>query len=84
MSAPRRGNGCLTDVPGIRVGHSQRVGRGWRTGTTVISCLLDQDPERRSLLHWECVEPIPPATTDMLRSDTVRNQALKPFAAPAA
>ncbi|MET0699802.1 MAG: sulfotransferase [Mycobacterium sp.] len=40
-----------------------------RTGTTVISCLLDQDPGRRSLLHWECVEPIPPATTDTLRTD---------------
>jgi hypothetical protein len=40
-----------------------------RTGTTVISCLLDQDPARRSLLHWECVEPIPPATTATLRTD---------------
>ena len=29
-------HGCLTDVPGIRVGHAQRVGRGWRTGTTVV------------------------------------------------
>jgi L-aminopeptidase/D-esterase-like protein len=28
--------GSLTDVPGIRVGHAQRVGRGWRTGTTAI------------------------------------------------
>lgn len=28
--------GGLTDVPGIRVGHAQRVGRGWRTGTTVV------------------------------------------------
>jgi len=28
--------GCLTDVPGLRVGHVQRVGRGWRTGTTVV------------------------------------------------
>ena len=26
----------LTDVPGIRVGHAHRVGRGWRTGTTVV------------------------------------------------
>ncbi|VEG46420.1 sulfotransferase family protein [Mycolicibacterium flavescens] len=40
-----------------------------RTGTTVISYLLDQDPTRRSLLHWECVHPIPPATTDTLRTD---------------
>ena len=29
-------DGCLTDVPGVRVGHAQRVGRGWRTGTTVV------------------------------------------------
>ncbi|MEI7547745.1 MAG: P1 family peptidase, partial [Actinomycetota bacterium] len=28
--------GCLTDVPGIAVGHTQRVGRGWCTGTTVV------------------------------------------------
>jgi hypothetical protein len=40
-----------------------------RTGTTVISYLLDQDPRRRSLLHWECVEPVPPATTETLRTD---------------
>ena len=35
------GGGCLTDVPGVRVGHTQRVGRGWRTGTTVV--LLPED-----------------------------------------
>jgi L-aminopeptidase/D-esterase-like protein len=29
-------HGCLTDVAGIRVGHTQRIGRGWRTGTTVV------------------------------------------------
>jgi hypothetical protein len=40
-----------------------------RTGTTVISYLLDQDPLRRSLLHWECLEPVPPASTEMLRTD---------------
>ena len=28
--------GSLTDVAGISVGHYQRVGRGWRTGTTAI------------------------------------------------
>lgn len=28
--------GHLTDVPGLKVGHAQRVGRGWRTGTTVV------------------------------------------------
>ena len=26
----------LTDVAGVRVGHHQRIGRGWRTGTTVV------------------------------------------------
>jgi Sulfotransferase family len=40
-----------------------------RTGTTVISYLLDQDPARRSLIHWQCVDPVPPATTDALRTD---------------
>jgi L-aminopeptidase/D-esterase-like protein len=28
--------GHLTDVAGVRVGHSARTSRGWRTGTTVI------------------------------------------------
>jgi L-aminopeptidase/D-esterase-like protein len=28
----------LSDVGGMRVGHHQRVGRGWRTGTTVVLC----------------------------------------------
>ena len=40
-----------------------------RAGTTVISYLLDQDPARRSLLHWQCVDPIPPASTETLRTD---------------
>lgn len=40
-----------------------------RTGTTVISYLLDQDPARRSLLHWECIHPVPPAATATLRTD---------------
>ena len=28
--------GSITDVAGIRVGHHQRIGRGWQTGTTVV------------------------------------------------
>jgi hypothetical protein len=40
-----------------------------RTGTTVISYLLDKDPARRSLLNWEPVHPVPPATTETLRTD---------------
>ena len=31
---PRNG---LTDVPGLRVGHSARTGGGWLTGTTVVT-----------------------------------------------
>ena len=30
------GLGHITDVPGVRVGHHHRNGRGWRTGTTVV------------------------------------------------
>lgn len=40
-----------------------------RTGTTVASYLLDQDPARRSLLHWEAADSVPPATTETLRTD---------------
>ena len=28
--------GSITDIAGIRVGHHQRIGRGWQTGTTVV------------------------------------------------
>jgi putative pantetheine hydrolase len=28
--------GSITDVPGVLVGHFQRIGRGWRTGTTAL------------------------------------------------
>lgn len=34
-AAPGPGNG-LTDVTGVRVGHAQRTGDGWLTGTTVV------------------------------------------------
>lgn len=40
-----------------------------RTGTTVASYLLDQDPARRSLLNWEACDSVPPATTATLRTD---------------
>jgi L-aminopeptidase/D-esterase-like protein len=33
----RFGHGALTDVDGVLVGHHQRSGRGWLTGTTVVS-----------------------------------------------
>ena len=29
--------GSILDVPGVGVGHHQRTGRGWQTGTTVIT-----------------------------------------------
>jgi len=40
-----------------------------RTGTTIVSYLMDCDPRWRSLLNWEAVDSIPPATTATLRSD---------------
>jgi Sulfotransferase family len=40
-----------------------------RTGTTVASYLLDQDPQRRSLLNWEADDSVPPPTTATLRTD---------------
>lgn len=40
-----------------------------RTGTTVASYLLDRDPARRSLLKWEAIDSVPPATSDSLRTD---------------
>jgi hypothetical protein len=40
-----------------------------RTGTTLASYLLDQDPHRRSLLNWEAEDSVPPATTATLRTD---------------
>ena len=35
-SARRPPFGSITDVAGIEVGHHQRTGRGWQTGTTVV------------------------------------------------
>src|ERR1700758_2481391 len=40
-----------------------------RTGTSLASYLLDQDPRRRSLLTWEAEDSVPPPTPDTLRSD---------------
>ncbi|MGW7294090.1 P1 family peptidase [Streptomyces xiamenensis] len=39
MSNPKWPTGpadALTDVPGLRVGHAQRIGDGWLTGVTVV------------------------------------------------
>jgi hypothetical protein len=40
-----------------------------RTGTSLASYLLDQDPQRRSLLTWEAEDSVPPSTTETLRTD---------------
>lgn len=40
-----------------------------RTGTSLASYLLDQDPRRRSLLTWEAHDSVPPPTPETLRSD---------------
>ena len=36
--------GSITDVGGLRVGHHQRIGRGWQTGTTVVHAPLGATP----------------------------------------
>jgi hypothetical protein len=40
-----------------------------RTGTTMVSNLLDSDPRTRSLLKWEAYNGVPPAAAGALRSD---------------
>jgi hypothetical protein len=40
-----------------------------RTGTTLVSYLLDADPATRSLLKWEAYNVTPPAAPGTLRSD---------------
>jgi hypothetical protein len=40
-----------------------------RTGTTMLSYLMDGDPSRRSLLKWEAYNAVPPAAPGALRSD---------------
>jgi hypothetical protein len=40
-----------------------------RTGTSLASYLLDQDPQRRSLLTWEAEDSVPPSTPETLRAD---------------
>lgn len=36
--------GTILDVPGIGVGHHQRTGGGWQTGTTVVTCRSGATP----------------------------------------
>ncbi|HEU5472227.1 MAG TPA: P1 family peptidase [Actinophytocola sp.] len=38
MSGSEPSNTSITDVAGVLVGHHQRIGDGWATGTTVVLC----------------------------------------------
>jgi hypothetical protein len=40
-----------------------------RTGTTMISYLLDADPANRTLLRWEAYNGVPPAAPGALKTD---------------
>lgn len=40
-----------------------------RTGTSLASYVLDQDPQRRSLLTWEAANSVPPSSPRTLRTD---------------
>lgn len=40
-----------------------------RTGTTMVSYMMDADPANRSLLKWEAYEGVPPAAPGELRTD---------------
>ena len=40
-----------------------------RTGTSLASYLLAQDPQRRSLLTWEAEDSVPPSSPQTLRTD---------------
>ncbi len=40
-----------------------------RTGTTVVSYLMDADPANRALLKWEAYDVTPPAAPGALRTD---------------
>ena len=52
-----------------------------RTGTTLVSQLLGADRTRRSLLHWEAIDSIPPPTSETMRTDprcvALREQQVK-------
>jgi len=61
-----RANPAVTDAP---VSRPVFVMGMPRTGTTLLSNLLAQDPARRSLLNWEAIATAPPAAPGQLRSD---------------
>ena len=56
----------LLDAPVVR---PVFIGGMPRTGTTLVSYLLDQDPALRSLLKWEVMQSSPPAAPGETRTD---------------
>lgn len=40
-----------------------------RTGTTILSFLMEMDPENRSLLHWQADNPVPPPQLATMAED---------------
>ena len=40
-----------------------------RTGTTILSFLLEMDPENRSLVHWQAHSPVPPPELATINED---------------
>ena len=61
-----------TDHPEVR---AQTIASPWvivglpRTGTSILSMLLGQDPRARPLLQWEAAHPIPPTAPGESRTD---------------
>ncbi len=48
-----------------------------RTGTTILSFLLDMDPENRSLVHWQAQDPVPPPELASMNEDPRIMEAAK-------
>ncbi len=48
-----------------------------RSGTTLLQRLLSEDPNGRTLLTWECLEPSPPPRTETYRTDPRINKTRK-------
>jgi hypothetical protein len=48
-----------------------------RTGTTLLSNLLDLDPHNRSLHQWQCNQPVPPPTLANYREDQRIQQSVR-------
>jgi hypothetical protein len=58
-------NPAVTDEP---VDRPLIVVGMFRAGTTLLSQLLDQDPNNRALLSWEVADSVPPSTPAQFRS----------------